>query len=252
MNIMLIKIKEYFNRTSKSEKYTHRYVKYPLDYYERKIKLLSLYLKERDCLLDVGCGSGLFMQAIQSTMELSKICGMDFSEEMIRKSLSISFMSKDVHLSQGDVLRLPFKRCSFDFINIDSLLHHLVSLTRTQSKNLAKIALMELRDVLKPNGYLLLNEIYYESYGFSALTSQIIFSLLSLFNKLSIKFPIKEAHKGLIVSFYTRHELTEMITALNGLILEELERGLGMGLREKAVLLHRWGEITYLIQFAKN
>ena len=241
--------KLYFDRTSRTGKYTLNYIKDPIEKYDNKLKLISKFANKTDCLLDVGCGSGLFLQAVQRTIKIDKICGVDFSPEMLKKA-SFSRLSNDkMNLCEGDALRLPFKKNSFNWVNNEALLHHLISVTRKKSKNLARKAIKEMRDVLKPNGFLLLTELYYESYGATTLTSNIIFTFLSFFNKYGITPPLKETPKGLIVSFYTRSELVDIIQSLNGIIMDEQEEDWGMRIKEKAAFLHKRGKITYLIQF---
>ena len=221
-----------------------------MDYYEDKISLLSKYADKIDYVLDVGCGSGVFLQAVQLAIDIDKIIGVDLSEEMIKKSLFHHDSSENISLLNCDVLRLPLKGSSFNLIYVESLLHHLVGETRAQSKNQARMAIKGMSDLLRPNGFLLLTELFYESYGFSTFTSSIIFTFLSLFDKYNVSPPLKEAPKGLIVSFYTRKELYEMIESLNGTIVEEQEIEWGRGFKEKAVLLKKRGKITYLIQFS--
>ena len=241
-------IKDYFDRMGILNRYTGTHIKDPIEYYDNELKLMLQHLNKISCLLDIGCGSGLFLQAIENTIKIDKICALDVSIEMIKKAF-ITCSSNNIIFCQGDALRLPFKKHFFTLVHTESLLHHLIAETRTKSRNLASMAIKEMLNVLKSNGFLLLTEIYYESYGSSSVTSHIIFTLLSFLNKLNIKLPIEEAPKGLIVSFYTRSELEEIIKSINGVILKKLKKGWKVGFKERIALLNKRGKITYLVKF---
>jgi len=247
---MLPKVKRYFNKESVKGTYTREEVE--IDYYDDRIKIIHQYTDKIDYFLDVGCGSGLFLKTVEMKLGVGKIFGVDISDEMIKKSYSRLQKSNDASLLLSDVLKLPFKKRVFDFIYTESLLHHVIGRTKAQSKDLSRMALCQMRDILKTNGFLLLTELFYESYGFSTLTSYILFYFLSFFDKYNLSPPLKKAPMGLIVSFYTREELEKMIKSINGTIIEKQEIKWGRGYKEKATLLKDRGEITYLIQFNHN
>jgi len=78
-------------------------------------------------------------------------------------------------------MRLPFKENSFDCIHMEALLHHIVGRSKAESKNKAAAAILEARRVLKPGGFLLLTELYFESVGVLTLTSSMLFAFLHFF-----------------------------------------------------------------------
>lgn len=99
--------------------------------------------------LDVGCGSGVYFQEI-----LHKgwtVFGMDSSGQMITASRTTAGTSSNpdrIHLLQADVEQLPYKSGTMDVILFVGVLAYLLQDDR---------ALEEIRRVLKPDGYLLLN-----------------------------------------------------------------------------------------------
>ncbi len=99
--------------------------------------------------LDIGCGSGVYLQEF---FKMGFDCyGLDISEEMIAscgKLLNIDQNKDRVHLFQGEVEKLPFKDNEFDLVICIGVLGYLLSDEK---------ALAELKRVVKPGGYLLIN-----------------------------------------------------------------------------------------------
>ena len=93
---------------------------------------------EGESLLDVGCGTGAFINQLKSM--LLSVTGIDLSSNSISMALAASpWCSWTV----GDAESLPFADKSFDILTFSGILHHL--------PDLAKI-LGESRRVLKPGG----------------------------------------------------------------------------------------------------
>jgi len=241
---MSLKIKKYFNKESKKGRYVRNYVEDTMIFYKDQLKIISDYINEIDYFLEIGFGAGLFLRAINTRFEIDKVCGIDLSEQMVKRARTNNFI-----LIQGEILNIPFKERSFNLIYIESLLHHLISDTKKKSKDLTILALKNIRNILKPEGFLLLKEVFYESYIFSKLTSLLVFYLLKMFNTINIPPPIKEASRNLMVSFYTRSELEELLKDHNGIIVEKKEYEKKCNLKEKIFFLDKKGVIIFLVQF---
>ncbi len=76
-------------------------------------------------ILDMGCGSGRFTNAL-ATLGASKVIGIDLGNKglEIARINAKAWNIKNVKFIQGSVLDLPFKDNEFDFIFCKGVLHH--------------------------------------------------------------------------------------------------------------------------------
>ncbi|HUN66289.1 MAG TPA: class I SAM-dependent methyltransferase [Bacteroidota bacterium] len=99
--------------------------------------------------LDVGFGSGVY---IEELLKMGFECsGVDLSREMVdacEKRMKTELDAGRLHLGPGEVEHLPFKDNMFDLVICIGVLGYLL---RDEK------ALAELKRVVKPGGYLLLN-----------------------------------------------------------------------------------------------
>jgi ubiquinone/menaquinone biosynthesis C-methylase UbiE len=96
-------------------------------------------------VLDAGCGPGRFTYVL-SNYHPKKIYGIDLSFQNIKIAKKI-FKKKNIKFLQGNVLYLPFKKESFDFVYSSGVIHH--------TNNFLK-GLKELIRVCKKNGHIYL------------------------------------------------------------------------------------------------
>jgi len=96
-------------------------------------------------VLDLGCGGG--RHVILFAKQGFESYGIDFSKTAV-KLAKIDAKDKKVeaHLKVGDVLRLPYKKNTFDIVHDSGCLHHL-------SKRDWNIYLKNVLKVLKKGGY---------------------------------------------------------------------------------------------------
>lgn len=106
-------------------------------------------LKEQK-LLDVGCGTGTFLQAVQG--KLGSLHGIEYNDGML--SQARQRLGASVNLTQGSADSMPFEKGSFDVVAINQVIHHFP----TENNYLFfKKFLQEAFRVLKPGGCLILN-----------------------------------------------------------------------------------------------
>ena len=119
-----------------------------------------------------------------------------------------------VELFVTDGLKLPIKsEIRFDLLHIDSVLHHLIGNTRSQSMALVNLMLDLLIDRLSDNGVLVIEEMHYVSYIITNITSSLIFYGLKLLNflHLDVSRLINEFQPGLEVNFLYDEEIEKLL-----------------------------------------
>ena len=103
-------------------------------------------------VLDIGCGTGVFMQRMCAAHRKAEIWGVDFSGKMISQGLErIGDGAATVRFVQADSEALPLADNSFDVVTCSNSFHHY--------PNQAK-AVTEMHRVLKPNGHLMIVDGY--------------------------------------------------------------------------------------------
>ena len=115
----------------------------------------------------------------------------------------------------GNALDLPFKDCSFEWVVVKNLLHHLVGRTRRESKAFAKRAVEELIRVTKDGGHV----IILDQYNRHKLFSSVIFYLTLFFSVFGICFKSFGWGKNVIVSFLTPDETRDFLTGTGDVAL---------------------------------
>lgn len=90
-----------------------------------KYKIIAEYVKinDKDTILDVGSGTGLFFKYLSK--KNCKKYGIDFSLESLKRSQSKNYENKHIDLIYGDAEYLPFKRGSFDLVFVITVCQNL-------------------------------------------------------------------------------------------------------------------------------
>lgn len=101
--------------------------------------ILPAYANRRPRLLDLGCGTGFFLQRRQANCEA---LGIDLSPE----ALSYCHRRQIRSVARADAARLPFGDESFDIVTAFDLIEHLPD---------DRALVGEIRRILKPGGYLM-------------------------------------------------------------------------------------------------
>lgn len=108
-----------------------------------EMKVLFDYAKKGERVLDVGCGNGRFSKYLSGT----EYVGVDFSEKMIEEAEK-RFPEKNFKVA--NILSLPFQDNYFDKVYGIAVIHQIPSYEYRLK------ALLEIKRVLKPGGYLFL------------------------------------------------------------------------------------------------
>jgi hypothetical protein len=154
-------------------------------------------------------------------------------------------------LSVSDAFNLPIRsQITFDVIHLDSVLHHIISNTKSESNHLTEKLLANLSSKLSSsNGILLVEEMFYNSFIISDLTSKIVFYGLKFFNYLKVDLHklIKEVYLGLEVNFFSERELLGMLSRL-GEVTTIRRAETKKTMLAKILFLKSWGHVSYIIR----
>lgn len=125
------------------------------DFYKNTAKVLDL--EDNDRYLEIGFGSGLFIKKYVSNV--SKIVGLDYSEDMVNLASSINkklIKSGIAEFKQGNVSSLPWNDNEFSII---------VGIETFFFWSEPKVALREIFRVLIPGGRLVIEMSYNKDDG---------------------------------------------------------------------------------------
>lgn len=120
----------------------------------RRETLQLAQLQPGECVLDVGCGTGVLTRlAAEDVGSEGEVIGIDPSAEMIQvaKRCAAKTHSK-VHFQLGVAESLPFEDERFDIVLSSMMLHHL-------PPELKVTSLREIFRVLKPDGRLMVIDV---------------------------------------------------------------------------------------------
>lgn len=111
-------------------------------------KIISLKNKQK--VLDFGCGTGKLIQKIEQLYPDNKYTGVDVSETAIKIAKKTNHQANFHTIQDGD--KFPFKSGHFDFILAADVIEHVYNTNQTFS---------ELSRVLKKGGKILITTPYY-------------------------------------------------------------------------------------------
>jgi ubiquinone/menaquinone biosynthesis C-methylase UbiE len=103
-------------------------------------------LNSQTKILDIGCGTGLFIEKIEEKVEL--IIGIDLSIRMLQKAKLKLCNKFNTHLINSDMEFLPLKKYSFDLIFIFTVFQNSSEIFRT---------IEELRPLLAPRSKIIIS-----------------------------------------------------------------------------------------------
>jgi 2-polyprenyl-3-methyl-5-hydroxy-6-metoxy-1,4-benzoquinol methylase len=131
----------------------------------------SLALRGNEKILDVGCGSGLLLNAAATRLTSGKATGIDIwaphsgggNYALLMRNAQAEGVADKIEFKEADVRKLPFEDESFDVIVSSGALHH-ISLDRSEHEQ----AINEMLRVLKPGGKIALMDIEHMIEGYAA------------------------------------------------------------------------------------
>ncbi len=114
---------------------------------QRLLDRLKLITTPFHNILDAGCGTGHFAQALKTQYPKSHVVGIDLAYSMVQQAIQKKshWLQRKPHMINGNIVCLPFKNSSFDLV-FCNLVVHWTNITETFA---------EFKRVLKPEGTLL-------------------------------------------------------------------------------------------------
>lgn len=104
--------------------------------------------KQVTSILDVGTGTGDFLEVLESVFPKAQITGLDPNTESLEEA---SKKYPDVSFIEMSSENLAFGENSFGLVSISMALHHLPDVQK---------ALKEMQRVVKPEGWIIVNELF--------------------------------------------------------------------------------------------
>lgn len=137
------KSRDYFDRHRKSRLAHGGYWRHD---YRYQLAAISRIRPER--LIDIGCGPGAFLSLVEKTFPEIQLNALDLSEEMIRETRER--LSDTAIATVGDSEHMPFENEQYQAVTCNMSIHHYPH---------PQDALNEMYRILKPGGFLLLNDM---------------------------------------------------------------------------------------------
>ena len=131
--------------TKRAKNYDKRWQHYCLPSFSKSLQILDLNQDSR--LLDVGCGTGIFLEILEKKFPATEFNGIDPNQAMLAKASEK--LSSKVHLEIGNAESLPYNSQSFDWVVLSNCLGHI---------NNQEAALSEACRVLADDGKIIITD----------------------------------------------------------------------------------------------
>jgi 2-polyprenyl-6-hydroxyphenyl methylase / 3-demethylubiquinone-9 3-methyltransferase len=192
--------------------------------FKRRIETIvnNLEAKEKEKILDCGCGDGLFLVALNETSK-SHLYGLDLDKKNLQLAKGY-LKGKKINLILGDVTKMPFKDNFFDKIYSSEVLEHVPN---------DKKAIEEIRRVLKKGGKLLIT-VPNHNYPF----------IWDPLNKILEKLTGRHVQKGFWAGIWNQHLRLYYLNEIVSLIEKN-----GFKIEKKMSLTHYCFPFSHIIMY---
>jgi arsenite methyltransferase len=155
--------------------------------YQADVMLNKISWKGNEQVLDVGCGRGLLtVKVAQKLMSQGHVTGIDIwsqkdlsgnSLQATIQNIKVAGVTDKVTIQDGDACGIEFEENSFDVVVSNLTIHNIESMENRF------VALDEMMRVLKPGGYLLIQDMFctHEYFEYFSLSDDVEKMILSGF-----------------------------------------------------------------------
>lgn len=170
----------------------------------RSLNFVLQFIKPGDDVLDVGGASGIFLSELLKRSPVNFNAHLFEIDEFYKKRIKDS----QIHFIKGSILNTDQTKM-FDIVLARQVLHHLIGSSFRQTKLNQIKALQNLWKLVKPEGYLIVEEVVNNN----KLASKIIFHGSKIAKLSGLK--VKSLELGrVIVCFMAQDQLIEIIQSL--------------------------------------
>ncbi len=131
--------------SKRAKNYDKRWQHYCLPSFSKPLQILDL--NHDSSLLDVGCGTGIFLEMVEKKFPATQFNGIDPNQAMLAKAAEK--LSSKVHLEVGNAESLPYDSQSFDWVVLSNCFGHI---------NNQEAALNEAHRVLTDDGKIIITD----------------------------------------------------------------------------------------------
>lgn len=244
----LADVKSYFDMHA----HNHTYHKDPGFYIPIINHIRKIGSDEKIRILDLGCGDGSFIKGMIGADIRADFIGTDVSHVMVNMAKKNLYDHK-TKLFVADGFNLPLRAgIKFNLIHLDSVLHHLIGKTRSESMHLVNRMIDLLTHLLSENGILVVEEMYYVSYLIPGITSSIIFYGLKLLNLLHLDVSkiMSTFQLGLEVNFLHDKEIEALLKTYGNKVSLVKKDPTKVPVLYRFFLLRTFGHISYIMQIS--
>jgi SAM-dependent methyltransferase len=195
--------------------------------------------------LDIGGGSGIISSFLKRNCSDLEVTLIDPSLKMLEKNYDNTIVKYQGQLPNK--LNIPEGK-KFNYVLIKEVLHHVTGKSIKQSNKLVIESLKNTKNLMEDSGYLMIHEMFYESYFYPTLSRTCIFYLLKFQKIIGLKFLPKDFLFGLSVCFYTRTELQHFFQQCGFVIIDTYKEDWSNNLQKQILLLKNWGRILYILK----
>lgn len=234
-------VKELFKEQVRIYSHKDQYTHSPL------VHLILGWLKDKKInkkieICEFGGGAGQLLGEIRKSYP-----DYSYTNVEIIKDYKQYLVSKKIVFVIGSILNSHFHNNSFDVLIIRDVLHHLVGENYEETADNQKLALNELKRLVKPKGVIFIEELTNES----EIATKIIYYLSKLNSKVGISIPSLQISSNIIVAFLTDRKLLDLCSLIFGRdnIKEQV---LNLETKWYIALLHLFGRLEKTIITAKK
>lgn len=186
---------------------------------------------------EFGGGNGQLLHEIQKVFPRASLTNVEIVEDYKR-----FLVSPKIKFVVGSILEPDFLNKTFNVVIIRDVLHHLVGKTYQETLLNQKLALTNLKRLVKPGGAIFIEELTNES----EIATRAIYYLTRLNTKIGIHIPSVFVSRNVIVAFFTSRRLLALCKQIFGKYIIKVQES-AIQLKWYFVLLHLFGGAKKII-----